>query len=95
MEKMIREKEEEVNKDLKECTFAPVINDIPRKYENMEVSQNKSPTKLTKNRTINPFYSPIRLKTASHMATSPKKQQKVQLNFAKSLIRSELRRIAI
>lgn len=74
---MIREKEEEVNKDLKECTFVPVINDIPRKFENMEVSQNKSPIKSSKNRNINPFYSPIRQKTASRVTTSPKKQQKV------------------
>ena len=34
LEKIIREKEEEINKDLKECTFAPQIKDIPRRSEN-------------------------------------------------------------
>jgi type III secretory pathway component EscU len=32
IEKMLREKEEEVNKDYKECTFAPKINSKSRRY---------------------------------------------------------------
>jgi hypothetical protein len=31
LEKMIREKEEGVNKDLRECTFAPQIKELPPK----------------------------------------------------------------
>jgi hypothetical protein len=101
LEKMIREKEEGVNKDLMECTFTPQIKDIPIKsrVENVEPGLQKSKGKYPpKNRKANPYYSPLKTaKTTTHPATSPAKtpQQKVELSFAKNIIRSELKRIAI
>lgn len=77
---MIREKEEGVNKDLKECTFTPHIKDIPIKsrLENVEGALQKSNTKQPSRPNIakksNPYYSP--LKTAKYTyrpATSPAK----------------------
>jgi hypothetical protein len=47
IEKMVKEKEEEVNKDLKECTFTPRINEQRSRVEKkdtglrLEKSQNQ------------------------------------------------------
>lgn len=77
---MIREKEEGVNKDLKECTFTPQIKDIPSKsrLENvdgaLQKSKNKHPSRTTINKKSNPYYSPLKtVKDTNRPATSPAK----------------------
>ncbi len=95
---MIREKEEGINKDLRECTFAPQIKEMPVKsrVENVEPGLQKSKSKVPQNRKANP-YSPLKTaKTITHPSTSPAKTpKKVELTYAKNIIRSELKRIAI
>lgn len=99
IEKMVREKEEEVNRDLRECTFAPQINERRRREEVQPVRDEKSTSQLReRNRNINPYYSPIKDNKQTKPAradVSPVKQTNIELSLAKQMIRSELKRIAL
>lgn len=83
---MIREKEEEINKDLQECTFAPRINEQPPRHE---LTPSRSLLKVPTKKSINPYYSPIKNnKSPTPQKPSPPKKPKVELHFAKNIIRS-------
>lgn len=77
---MIREKEEGVNKDLKECTFTPIIKDVPFKPRlekvegRLQKSKAKQPPRPTIGKKSNPYYSPLKTaKDTNRPATSPAK----------------------
>ena len=102
IEKKVKEKEEQVYSDLRECTFTPKINAKVRKQDGLnsrsQLRQDKSQRQLReRNRNLNPYYSPIReTRKASPSPISYKHQKpNVEMPEVYRLIKNELRRLNI
>ena len=89
IEKIVKQKEEEVNKDLEDCTFRPKINN---NYRNKNINKSRSITPSRSRNQLNKSSYEPRAKQTSHKKNDPD-LSKQEVGKIKNLIRKELRRI--